>query len=490
MRIALQPISFLLALLCLHLQGISQDAAAPEKITAFPERFISRIKSKSAALEAKLDRQTEKYLQRLLQKEKKLQRKLARTDAAAAAELFGNAEAEYAAIGDKMKATTASENSRNGQYLPYVDSLKASLSFLQQHNHLLDKGEGISGANLQQSLAQVKNLQAKLGTSEEVKAFIRQRKEQIKQTLSKYTQLPKGLRKTYTDFNKDLYYYSQQVKEYKDLLNDPDKLTRKALGLLTQLDVFKDFMQQHSELAGLFGMPANYGTPQALTGLQTRNQVQQLIQSQLAASGPNAQQALQQNLQNAQAQLSQLKDKINKLGGGDSDLDLPDFKPNNQKTKSFLQRLEFGTNLQSTRSNYFFPTTTDLGLSIGYKLSDNSVIGIGGSYKVGWGKDIRNIVITSEGAGIRSFLDVRLKKSFFITGGYEQNYQPLTLTSPGGGGLEGAVWTSSGLIGLSKVVSLKTKFFKKTKVQLLWDFLSYEQVPQTQAVKFRVGYSF
>jgi hypothetical protein len=171
-RIALQPISFLLALLCLHLQGISQDAPAPEKITGFSERFISRIKSKSAALEAKLDRQTEKYLQRLLKKEKKLQRKLARTDTAAAAALFGNAEAEYAAIGDKMKSTTASENSRNGQYLPYVDSLKTALSFLQQHNDLLDKADGISATYLQQSLAQVKTLQGKLGTSEEVKNTI------------------------------------------------------------------------------------------------------------------------------------------------------------------------------------------------------------------------------------------------------------------------------------------------------------------------------
>jgi hypothetical protein len=50
-------------------------------------------------------------------------------------------------------------------------------------------------------------------------------------------------------------------------------------------------------------------------------------------------------------------------------------------------------------------------------------------------------------------------------------------------------WQQSGLIGISKVVSVKSKFFKNTKLQLLWDFLSYQQVPQNQAIVFRVGYN-
>jgi hypothetical protein len=263
--------------------------------------------------------------------------------------------------------------------------------------------------------------------------------------------------------------------------------------LLSETSLFQQFMSKYSELAALFPMPDNYGTPQALAGLQTRMQVQQVIQTQLAGAGPNAQQVLQQNLQAAQQQLNTLKDKINKLGGGgdgDMDMDMPSFKPNNQKTKSFLQRLEVGTNLQSTKSNYFFPTTTDMGLSIGYKLSDKSTIGIGGSYKVGWGKDIRNIVITSQGAALRSFLDVKIKGSFYVSGGYEYNYQPAIVATSNGVDQKDLGWTQSGLVGISKVVSMKTKFFKKTKVQLLWDFLSQQQEPKTQAIKFRVGYSF
>ncbi len=51
-------------------------------------------------------------------------------------------------------------------------------------------------------------------------------------------------------------------------------------------------------------------------------------------------------------------------------------------------------------------------------------------------------------------------------------------------------WQQSGLVGVSKIVSLKSKMFKKTKLQLLWDFLSYQQVPRTQALKFRLRYAF
>lgn len=453
-------------------------------------RFTGHIQKKTEKLEAQLTRQTEKYLQRLARKEEKLRKKLQKTDSTAAKQLFEGAAEQYGRLSEQLKNPVSLTGRPRGQYLPYVDSLKTSLSFLQQNSNLLQTEQA---QQVNSSLQQVQQLQGKLQQTEQIKAFIKQRKEQIKATLSRYANLPGSITKTYQDFNKELFYYSQQVQEYKDLLNDPDKLLTKTLSLLNKLPAFQSFMQQHSQLAGLFSVPAGYGSNQSLAGLQTRSQVQQLMQTQLASAGPNAQQMLQQNLQAAQAQLNQLKDKINQLGGGSADLDMPDFKPNNQKTKSFWQRLEYGTNLQTQKSNSFFPTTSDIGLSVGYKLSDKSIIGIGGSYKVGWGKDIRNIAISSQGAGVRSFLDVKLKGSFFASGGFEYNYQPLSLPpapSGGGGNTEAPDWNQSGLVGISKIVSLKSKTFKKTKLQLYWDFLSYQQIPRTQAVKFRVGYNF
>jgi hypothetical protein len=198
---------------------------------------------------------------------------------------------------------------------------------------------------------------------------------------------------------------------------------------------------------------------------------------------------IQNNLQIAQGQLSPLKDKIAKWGTGSSDAEMPEgFKPNNQKTKSFLQRIEIGSNFQSVKSNGLMPVTSDLGFSIGYKLNNKSIIGVGASYKMGWGKNIRNIKISHQGAGARSFVDWKLKGAWWISGGYEMNYRSefrnVTQLK------DYSAWQQSGLIGLSRKIPVKTKFFKNTKLLLLWDFLSYDQVPVTQPVVLRVGYNF
>jgi len=206
----------------------------------------------------------------------------------------------------------------------------------------------------------------------------------------------------------------------------------------------------------------------------------------------NYNQVIRQNIQSAQGQVDELKNKLLSMGdgsiGSSTDLDIPDFKPNNQKTKSFFQRLEYGTNMQTAHGTSWFTITTDLGLALGYKLNDKNVIGIGASYKLGWGKDIHHIDMSSQGAGLRSFADIKIKKIFFLSGGFEYNYQKAFSSLRQIYPLND--WQRSGLIGMSKIVALKTKFFKKTKIQLLWDFLSYRQRPQTQAFKFRIGYNF
>jgi hypothetical protein len=272
------------------------------------------------------------------------------------------------------------------------------------------------------------------------------------------------------------------------MLNHPDQLEQKALSLLDKLPAFQQFMKNNSQLAGLFNLPGNYGDAAALTGLQTRDQVNSLIQGQIASGGPGAAASLQSSLGSAEQGLDQYKDKLSQLGGGSGDIAMPDFKPNGEKTKTFWKRLEYGTNLQSTRTNYYWPTMTAIGLSVGYKLSGTSMVGVGASYQIGWGTGINHIALSGQGAGLRSFIDIKIKSGFSATGGMEYNYttpinslQQIRSLSD---------WTQSGLIGVTKTLSVKNRFFKQTKLQLLWDFLSYQQVPKTEPVLFRVGYNF
>ncbi len=474
------PQTAILLLCCmLMLSCFAQDQPGRVMaVTNFPSKFFSRIQHKTASLDEALTRQTEKYLQKMARREERLRRKLYKVDSSAAKTLFAGSAARYAALTQKLATDTGSGSSLglNGEYQAYTDSLQGMLKFMGDNPKALA------------SLRQLQSLQAKMQDAEQVKEYIRERKQQISQYVQQHTNLSGLLGKDYQGFNQDVYYYSQQVRAYKEMLNDPDKLTKEALAVLGKLPAFQTFMKETSQLSTMFSLPSNYGNPATLAGLQTRDQVAALINQQVAAGGAGGQAALQANLQSAQSQMDGYKDKLSKLGAGSGDIDMPDFKPNNQKTKSFWRRLEYGTNFQTTRNNYYFPTVSDFGLSVGYKLTDRSTIGLGASYKLGWGNGIQHIAFSSQGAGLRSFLEVKIKGSFSFSGGYELNrtlpfstYQQLRNWD---------TWTKSGLVGLTKTVSMKSRVFKKTKVQLMWDFLSYQQVPRTQAVVFRLGYNF
>jgi len=96
--------------------------------------------------------------------------------------------------------------------------------------------------------------------------------------------------------------------------------------------------------------------------------------------------------------------------------------------------------------------------------------------------------LSSQGVGLRSFLNVTVKKTWGVMGGFEYNYQQPFSSYQDIRNL--SAWTKSGLIGVTKTVSMHNAVFKKTQVQLLWDFLSYSQIPRTSPVLFRVAYSF
>ena len=190
-------------------------------------------------------------------------------------------------------------------------------------------------------------------------------------------------------------------------------------------------------------------------------------------------------MQRAQTELKALKDKVLKAGGSSGDANIPDFKPNMQKTKTFVQRLEYGSIFDFEKSNGYIPTIANIGVSVGYKLNDKSVIGIGVNYKMGLGS-IQRIRITHQGLGFRGFVDWKLKRQFFVTGGFEMNYN--TSFKKIEQLKNYSAWQQAGLVGLTKKISIKTKLAKGTKVQLLYDMLYRQHIPVSQPFVFRINY--
>jgi hypothetical protein len=442
-----------------------------------PQKFASSVAERSAKLEKKLVDKSLKVLSSLQKQEEKVYSKMLKgKDSLLAKAKLGEINEKYSSLKDKMKSPKLVQNAR--QYLPKLDSLSTSLKFLDD--------AGIGG-KVKDALGKAGSLQNKFQQAEEIKKFIRERREQLRQQLENL-----GMVKQLKQINKQVYYYAAQVKEYKEILKDPKKIEKKALELLSKTKLFQDFFKKNSMLASLFRMPGDPNDPAylaSLSGLQTRVQVNALVQQQISSGGPNARQAFNQNLRAAQSELSQLKSRIGNFGGGSSDDIMPEgFKPNTEKTKSFLKRIEYAANFQSQKNTNFFPATSDLGLTAGYKINTKSILGIGASFKLGMGNGWQHIKITGEGVGLRSYIDWKLKGNLWVSGGYELNYRNTFSNTGQLTNLEN--WQESGLIGISKSVPVKTKFFKKTKIQLLWDFLSYRQIPRSQAILFRIGYQF
>lgn len=444
-----------------------------EKISS---KYIAAAKDKAGEIANKLDKKSQKVLSQLKKQEDKIIRKLAKIDSSKAVQLAASTKTKYEALEARLK-----NPGKLKQYIRGLDSMSTSLSFFDSNSELLSRTKEIKD-KVGSALSKVDELKVQLQKAEDIKAFLRERKQQLKEHLEKL-----GFAKELKQLNKQAYYYAQQIKEYKDLLNNPGKIEKKTLELLSKTKWFQEFFRKNSMLASLFRLPGNFSDPNTtanLTGLQTRTQVNNLIQTQIAAGGPDAMERFRQNMQGAQLQLNDLKSRINQSGiNGDGEM--PDFKPNSQKTKSFFKRLEYGFNIQSQKGNNYFPATSDIALFGGFKIDDNKVIGIGASYKLGLGNGWNNIRLTHQGIGLRSYIDWKFKGTFLVSGGYEQNYRSAFRNIAQLNNNNS--WQQSGLIGIGKKYKAGRKL--NGRMQLLWDFLSYRQMPRTQPVIFRVGFS-
>lgn len=450
-----------------------------DKISSSPDKIFKKINAKAEAFNKKLLSQSDKYLNRMAREEQKLRRKLSRTDSAAAERIFGDAENQYSLLQQKIKNAPGIVSNIPKKYLPHLDSLQTALQFLNKTKGLLQNNPQ-ADMLLKKALGNMDLLQEKFSQVDNIKQYIKQRRRFLQDQLGAY-----GLTKDLKKLQKQVYYYQAKVEEYKEAFNNPSLIEARTLAMLRKTTLFKNFFREHSQLAGLFRLPeTSQENPIAgFAGFQTRDNVEQQL-LQRFGSLPDVQQMAMHQINEGQSQLNQLKSKAGKLSSGNADAEMPDFKPNNQKTKSFIKRLEVGTNLQTVKSNNFFPSTSDVALSLGYKLNDKSTVGIGSSYKMGWGKDIRHISISHQGIGLRSFLDVKIKGSFWLSGGAEMNYRSqfsnfeiLNDYTP---------WQKSALLGLSKKYRVSNKI--KGNMQLMYDFIYKQQVPRTQPVVFRIGY--
>ncbi|MFT3910917.1 MAG: hypothetical protein QM737_15975 [Ferruginibacter sp.] len=453
--------------------------SAITSIETIPTKYFKQVNKKIDKYSNRVTSKTKKTLTKLSRWENKIKKLLDKASPETSARLFGKNQLTFSGMLIKLKQGENFMSSSEAQYDKYRDKLNTNIKYIQSQKDKLNS-DIIKPAT--KTAGKINELDQDIANSEEISKIIRERKKQLINESIKYIGKSKYLAK----INKESYYYVETLRNYKNIFSDPKKAEQTAMDILNKIPAFQKFTKENSALASLFGGSSNYGNAN-VSGLQTRASINGLIQEKIAIGGPNVKQMINEQMQAAQGELNKLKDKISKNGSGNADEDMPSFKPNKQKTKTFAQRLEYACNFQFGKSTGYMPSTADIGLSIGYKLNDKSIIGLGAAYKMGMGT-IEKIQFSNQGIDLRSFLEWKLKKQFFISGGYEMNHNSSFKNIAQLKGYDS--WQQSVLLGITKKIKLKTKFYKGTSIQLMYDFLCNKHIPVSQPFVFRTGYTF
>lgn len=489
----LAPVAISLILSSLHSVAQSDStrtatSLSPQNIS---DKSLNALQHKYGAIQKLVEGQSEKALTGMQNQEASLYVQLKQKDSAKAAQLFDNAKTKYAQLTASLKsaggsiAGTGVNSNLFKQYFPSVDSVRTVMKYLGQASALQSAGGKLQ--KIQALSSKLQQLQNSLQTANLVQNFISTREQQLKSQLTRY-----GMAGKLIGINKQAFYYQQQMMSYKSMLDDKQKLEETMLAQAQQFPGFQSFWQKNSYLAEIFPMNSSNGVILAQSGLQQKAQLSDMVGKQISSAsqsggGGSPLAAIQSQLAQAKSKMQSLKEKVQNMdvsSGWSSNMIMPEFTPNSQHNKSFLKRLEFSFNIQNTGVTNYLPNISTLGLMLGYKISDKIMAGVGASYLVGLGNGLEQIKLSNQGVGARSFIDVKAKGSFWVTGGYEYSYMQAFARLADIRNLN--VWQRSALIGITRKYMIGRK---QASMQLLYNLLYKTDNPQGTPLNFRIGYS-
>lgn len=479
----------LILLLTMCFTGIAQTADSILKsLQQVPVKYISQVDKKIDQYTNRITNKTEKTLTKLSRWEIKIKAALDKVNPEASNKLFGEGKMTFTSVLQKYKEGENIAAGYRSQYDDFRDKLNTRLNYLNKQKEVLNSNliEPVKNTSKKMSALEddVKNIEV-------ISQFIKERKKLLIDESLKYL----GKNKYLNKINKEAYYYTETLRNYREIFSDPVKLESTVTSLLKRIPAFNDFVNSNSGFTSLFGngsglasvgnSSTNGPSVYAALGYQSNASiVQNLQQRNLAAP---IQQLTQTSANSFNSLLQELKNRFPNMSSTD---EMPDFKPNETKTKTFKQRLQTGSNFQFGKATNFLPSTLDMGLQLAYKLNDKSSMGVGTAYKIGLGNGINDIKLSFAGLGLRSFLDWKIKGNFFANGGFEYNYNAAfknfrSLPSINSAAI--SLWKPAALLGVNKKYNIGKM---RGNMMVLYDFLAKDKFPQTQTIVFRIGYNF
>ncbi|MBC7687812.1 MAG: hypothetical protein H7211_06490 [Aquabacterium sp.] len=453
-----------------------------ETLQQIPAKYIASIDKKATQYTSRITSKTEKTLTKLSRWENKIKTLLEKASPETATRLFGNNQPTFTSLLQQLKKGEAMALQFQAPYNKYRDDVTTSLKYLAQQKQQLDSGFISKINTASNKMQQVATEEDK---AEAMQQFIKERKKQL--MTQAFQQIGKS--RYLSKINKEAYYYTETLKNYKEVFSDSKKAEEMAMMILNKIPAFQKFFAQNSQLSGIFASTSAFpslsggGSIPIVNGIPSRAALQSFMQSAIPALGTNPMQRLQ--VPDFKSEGNPLQQKLDALKAG-AQKEMPEFKPtNSQHTKPFKKRIEYGVDFQFNKSEVVKPAAANVAVKIGYRINDKSSAGIGLNYVAGLGHGWDKIKLTNEGLGIRTYLRWKLIKSLDMQGGSEWNhlnftsFNQLTIKSQ---------WQRAALIGVAKNYAISKKV--KGSFQILYDFLANQHLPASQPFVFRFGYGF
>lgn len=172
-----------------------------------------------------------------------------------------------------------------------------------------------------------------------------------------------------TAFNKQLYYFNQQLSDYTKLFANNSNFENNILtSLQQQVPGLQNYTAANLGINKSLALPANYNA--TIPNLQTNSSV--------AAAQKEILNTLVSNNNNFAATLKPDFQKVNELKKYSSLTAVgQNFKKNPYKTKRFIDRIEKSIDLRPGFNNYYKDITLSFYFQLGYKIDLKSTAGIG-----------------------------------------------------------------------------------------------------------------
>jgi hypothetical protein len=437
---------------CPHIAAAQEDIPRQQSVIRSMEESGARMNRFIRHCE----RRTEKALRRFMRYERKLQ-------AAGIADSI-NSDALLPDLTVSGKKNNDSVTSQKGlSREPLLDSLHVAYGFLEQAGLSSD----VQLCNT--ALQSIDRAKTQLDITQEIKSQLQQRKEYWKSNLKQHPEYARIVGK----MEKEAYYYTAQVNEFRKVLRNPSVLEETVMQILRKDPRWSEYMD---------ALPQ---PRQDTEKMQPKRLVQQMMQSQAAAIDPDAVSLIQNARKKSSELLGQLSENTTRFGNLDNAAQMPSFTPNPYKTETFWEHIDVGFNLEFDNKTDLLPSGGIVGLQLSFNFNQRISAGVLGNYRFGMG-DIKRIRFSHLGAGYGAFANYIIWKGLGVQMGYERNWRTdITTTEEQHYPSE---WSPAALLG----VTWEYGIGKKTKgtIGVFYDFLHRKHAPTTNALLWRMGWKF